>query len=148
MKHVNPSYYRARLGAIMQIIKEEKGGDRTIKNNHSVLLRNGIVPGELEKRYKKVFDQYQEARLKKGNNEPLTFSEITRFNIWFVMYPEKVVGKEIITTSREFPVSIKGSKEDIINTINKTLKRDLSNRVRVTKVKADAKLKLLQLIKI
>jgi hypothetical protein len=34
------------------------------------------------------------------------------------MYPEKVCGKEVVTNSIEFPITIKGSKEDIINTIH------------------------------
>jgi hypothetical protein len=34
------------------------------------------------------------------------------------LYPEKVCGKEVVTTSIEFPITIKGSKEDILNTIH------------------------------
>lgn len=119
--HKDATYWRARLDAIEQIIIEERGGDRSEKNNNSVLLRNGIVPEELTERYNKAFKEHHIAWLKSGNEQTLSFSEITRFNTWFQIHPEKVAGKEIITTSREFPISIKGTETDILMTITKTL---------------------------
>lgn len=143
------TYWRARLDAIEQIITEEKGGDRTEKNNHSVLLRNGIVPNELKKRFDKALDKYHKFRIDNQYNQPLSFSEITRFNTWFLFHPEKVAGKEIITSSREFPVSIKGSETDILMTITKTLQSKPNNkRTRIVRAKAEAKLKLLNLLKL
>jgi len=141
---------RARLDAIMQLIKEEKGGDRALKNNNSVLLRNGIIPKDMKNHFQKVLNKYQKIWQTSGNTQPLSFSEITRFNTWYEMYPEKVAGNEIVTTSREFPVSIKGTKQDILNTINKALKSKpgREQRIRIARAKAQAKLKLLQLIKI
>jgi hypothetical protein len=50
--------------------------------------------------------------------ETLSFFDLTRFNTWFTLYPEKVCGKEVVTTSIEFPITIKGTKEDILNTIH------------------------------
>lgn len=145
----NATYWRARLDAIQQIITEEKGGDRSEKNNYSVLLRNGIVPPELKERYDITFKEYHRAWLQ-SENTPLSFSEITRFNTWFLIHPEKVAGKEVVTTSREFPISIKGSKNDILSTINRTLQSSSENnkRLRVARTKAEAKLKLLNLIKV
>lgn len=143
----NASYWKARLDAIMQLIIEEKGGDRSEKNNHSVLLRNGIVPEAFNERYKKAFNRHHQAWLRSRNSQPLSFDEVSRFNTWFAMHPEKVAGKEIITTSVHFPISIKGTKEDIVATIQKTLKNN-SDRIRMAKVKAKAKLKLLVLMKI
>lgn len=116
------TYYKARLDAIEQIIIEERGGDRTERNNHSVLLRNGIVPEALQNRYDKAFKTHQQAWLRSGNKQGLSFSDLTRFNNWFVMHPEKVAGEEKIMTSREFPISIKGSEKDIKQTINRTLR--------------------------
>ena len=118
MKTKQSSYWRARLDTIMQLITEEKGGDRTIKNNHSVLLRNGVIPSEMKDRYDKVFNGHHKVWQRSGNTQPLSFAEITRFNTWFRIYPEKVAGKEVITTSREFPISIKGSETDILTTID------------------------------
>ena len=149
MKTENPAYYKARLDAIMQLIKEEKGGDRTEKNNNPVLLRNGIIPDELKSRYEKAFGKRHKAWIRSGNKQTLSFSDVTRFNTWFEIYPEKVAGKEIITTSREFPISIKGSETDILITITKTLQsRPENDRMRIAKAKSAAKLKLLKLLKV
>jgi hypothetical protein len=57
------------------------------------------------------------ARQKDYSTDPLSFSELCTFNTWFTMYPEKVCGTEEITTSREFPITIKGDMEWIENTI-------------------------------
>lgn len=50
-------------------------------------------------------------------DEPLSFLEWTRYDTWFRAHPEKVAGKQVITTSMQFPVTIEGSKADIIQTI-------------------------------
>lgn len=143
------TYWRARLDAIEQIILEEKGGDRSEKNNNSVLLRNGIVPDVLKPRYEKALKENRNAWLQSDNKKPLSFSEITRFNTWFLIHPEKIAGKEIITTSREFPISVKGSETDILVTITKTLQSKHSDdRARIARAKAEAKLKLLNLLKV
>ena len=117
----NASYWRARLDAIMQLIAEEKGGNRTEKNNHSVLLRNGVVPQELKDRYDMAFKKHHQTWSRSRNTQSLSFVEITRFNTWFEIHPDKVAGKETITTSREFPISVKGSETNILMTITKTL---------------------------
>ena len=72
-----------------QLIAEEKGGDRSIKNNQSVLLRNGVVPEELKARFNKALKQYQQRK----EERPLLFSELTRFNTWFMLHPEKITLK-------------------------------------------------------
>lgn len=143
------THWRARLDAIEQIIIEEKGGDRSEKNNFSVLLRNGIVPPELKDRFDEAYRQHLEAWVQSGNEHPLSFSEITRFNTWFLIHPEKIAGKETITTSREFPISVKGSETDILKTVNRTIQpKPNSSRARIARAKAEAKLKLLNLLKV
>ncbi len=84
------------------------------KGNDIVLLRNGVFP----EKFNEEGLIRQKLAEKTYSNEALTFSELTRFNTWFAMHPEKVCGKEIVTTSIEFPITIKGSREDIINTIH------------------------------
>ena len=109
----SPSYYRARIEVIFKLLST-LDVNRMEKGNDIVLLRNGVFPVRFneEKLVRdKLFD-------KSFSNDPLSFSELTRFNTWFSIYPEKVCGKEIVTTSMEFPITIKGSKEDIINTIH------------------------------
>lgn len=113
MMNGSPSYYRARIEVIGELISH-LDVNRMEKGNDIVLLRNGVFPEMLieEKLIrKKLAEKY-------FNNYPLTFAEFTRFNTWFTMYPEKVCGKEIVTTSIEFPITIKGTKEDIVSTIH------------------------------
>lgn len=148
----SPQHYKARLLAIENLITNENSGNRSEKNNNAVLLRNGVVPNDLKKEY----DKQLSSVLKQVTADTLTFEDITRFNNWFEMHPEKVAGKEIITTSIQFPISIKGTKEDIISMfknissttkINVTGQQDKDKRIRIAKVKAQAKLKTLKLLK-
>lgn len=53
-----------------------------------------------------------------------------------------------MTTSINFPITIKGTKEDIENTIGNGLGKDKDKRVRIVQAKAAAKLKLLQLVEL
>jgi hypothetical protein len=109
----SPSYYRARIEVIQDLIST-LDVNRMEKGNDIVLLRNGVFPEQFDK------EELIQKKLssKSFENDPLTFAELIRFNTWFAMHPEKVCGKEIVTTSIEFPITIKGSLEDIINTIH------------------------------
>ena len=111
MKH-DPTYYRARLEVIEDLYKS-LDTNRDEKNPERVIVRNGVFPDRFNE--KELIQQ----KLTNKNipGQALTFEEITRFNNWFAMHPEKVAGKEIITSSREFPISIVGTKEDILQTI-------------------------------
>jgi hypothetical protein len=107
------SYYRARTEVIRELVSTLEV-DRMEKGNDIILLRNGVFP---EKFNEKELIRKKLAE-KTFSNDALTFSELTRFNTWFAMYPGKVCGNEIVTTSIEFPITIKGSREDIMNTIH------------------------------
>jgi hypothetical protein len=80
---------------------------------NAAILRNGVFPKDRDE--KGLVEVY--ARQKDYSTDPLSFSELCTFNTWFTMYPEKVCGTEEITTSREFPITIKGDMEWIENTI-------------------------------
>jgi hypothetical protein len=108
-----PSYYRARIEVIRELVSTMEV-DRMEKGNDIILLRNGVFP----KRFNEVELIRKKLAESTFSNSPLTFSELTRFNTWFSMHPGKVCGKEIVTTSIEFPITIKGSREDIMNTIH------------------------------
>lgn len=109
-EHITPAWLRARISAINKLL-EELPNDSAERN----LIRNGVIPEKLENKFQKLFDF--EYKLTFSLNEPLSFREITSFNNWFVLHPEKICGKEIISSSRDFPVTIKGSKDDVVNTI-------------------------------
>jgi hypothetical protein len=115
-----PSYYRARIDYIEHLLDEyrqelkENSSDsrREIVEKNIVLLRNGVFPPN--NAHQAVVYQIPQLLLEKNYpNTPLSFNEITRYSTWFEMHPEKVAGEEIISSSREFPLTIKGSKEDI-----------------------------------
>jgi hypothetical protein len=142
----DPTYYRARIDAIKQMIKEIPVSDE--KNNDRVLLRNGYVPEELQSRFEDVLEEQLQTELKHINEGALSFTGLCSFNTWFAMHPEKVAGVEYVTTSREFPIMVKGTREDIMETISSGLNDDKDKRVRIVKAKAAAKLKLLELYKI
>lgn len=117
------------------------------KNNNRVLLRNGFIPGELSEKFeKKLAGQFQFYQTQ--NNDPLSFAEKCSFNTWFAMHPEKIAGIEFVTTSREFPITVRGTKDDIIQTISSGLYDKSNKRIRIAKVQASAKLKILELIKL
>ena len=136
--NVTPKYLRARLAAIEGLIKLVPS-DKDDKNNDRVVLRNGVFPKRIN-----------EAEQIKGllakqvfSNSPLSFQELTRFNSWFTLHPEKIAGKELISTSREFPITIKGTKEDILRVFGEDdqLKFQLALKMK----RAKAKLKIMQL---
>ncbi len=101
-----PGYYRARMEAIRHLLT--KADERDV-----LFLRNGAIP----EKYKDEAEQFRNKNFFQQSDEPLTFSEITRYNTWFEMYPEKIAGREEFTTSLNFPITVKGTKEDIIRTI-------------------------------
>ena len=138
----DPAYFRARINTIRQLIGEIPVSDK--KNNNRVLLRNGFIPEELSGKYETALLE----KLQNQHNDPLSFLEQCSFNTWFAMHPEKVAGTEVVTTSREFPITVKGTKEDILQTIGSGLNNYKDKRIRIAKAQAVAKLKLLEIIKI
>ncbi|MBI5539810.1 MAG: hypothetical protein HY951_07110 [Bacteroidia bacterium] len=115
IENITPSFLRARITAIRKLM-EELPTNRDEKNPDRTIIRYGFIPESQQKRFKEILDF--EYKLSFALNEPLMFTEITSFNTWFVLHPEKICGKDVISSSREFPITIKGTKEDIIQTIN------------------------------
>ena len=104
MQAVSPTYLRARLDLIRENLS-------SADDMQAALLRNGVF-----------YDQKaieEKAKSKPYPQTPLSFTELCTFNTWFVLHPEKVCGLEVITTSKEFPVTIQGNKSKILATIQK-----------------------------
>lgn len=111
----NNAYFRARIDVYREQIAASTANDPDL-----VLLCNGVMR-----------EKYQEENLvieklanKDYPNTPLVLSELCQFNTWFSMHSEKVCGEEVITTSREFPLSIKGDRSWIENTIHHAIGED------------------------
>lgn len=130
-EHTSPSWYRARIKAIHRLLEELPASAKQQEKDRA-LLRNGVIPEKQEKRFAEILDY--EYKLTFSLNEPLSFSELTSFNTWFVMHPEKISGKEVISTSREFPLTIKGSREDI----EKAIRGELSENTAPTQKQFEA----------
>ena len=143
-----PSYYRARLDTFRHFIKEELPGhsqyDTGKKNSPLELLKQGFVHPDLKERFESRTESFSRLGLK-ISDAPLTFTELCSFNTWFAMHPEKVAGTEAITTSINFPITIKGTKEEIESALRKGLQDDKQKRIRIAIVKAAAKLRILEL---
>lgn len=107
-----PQYWRARLEVFKEAIRDTPNDSPDI-----VLLRNGVM------RKKASEKMLCEARLqeKEFPSSNLSLIEQCSFNNWFAAHPEKICGEEILTTSREFPISIKGDRDWIVNTIEHNL---------------------------
>ena len=104
----SPPYLRARIDMYRDVLSKLDASEM-----NAAILRNGVFPKDRDE--KGLVEVY--ARQKDYSTEPLSFSVLCTFNTWFTMYPEKVCGTEEITTSREFPITIKGDMEWIENTI-------------------------------
>jgi len=146
-----PSYYRARLDTFRHFIKDELPGhaqyDTGKKNSPLELLKQGFIHPDLKERFESRAESFAKLGIK-VSEAPLTFAELCSFNTWFAIHPEKVAGTEAVTTSINFPITIKGTKEDIERTISKGIEKDKDKRIRIAQAKATAKLKILNLLKL
>jgi len=143
-----PAYYRARLEVFNQLISEEAQSYPSKDSPDLRVLRNGVLPGRLQATFDHGITKY----MKDKRDNVLSFDEITQFNTWFEIHPEKIAGNEIITSSREFPIKIKGTEEDIIRTVTPANLPDTNNnkdkRIRMAKARAIARKRSLKLLKI
>ena len=116
-----PSYYRARLDTFRHFLHEELPGhteyDTGHKNSPLELLKQGFVHPDIKERFESRIDSFSKLGIK-VSDAPLSFTEMCSFNTWFAIHPEKVAGEEAVTTSINFPITIKGTKEDILRVIS------------------------------
>lgn len=151
MNGYNPAYYRARLDTFRHFIKDELPGhpefDTGKKNSPLELLKQGFIHPSLKKRFESRIDSFSKLKITLSN-AALTFTELCSFNTWFAIHPEKVAGTELVTTSINFPVTIKGTREDIEKIISKDLENQNDKRIRIVHAKAAAKLKILNFLKL
>ncbi len=136
---IDAKFLRARMEAIRDLIEQTDKDDPA-----RILLRNGVFPKDINQD-KLISEQYPK---KDFPSAPLSFVELTSFNTWFNIHPEKMAGKEVITSSREFPITIRGTKADIEKTIRRGFTRarmDFSFSMQLKRKSAKAKLKLLTL---
>lgn len=126
------AWYRARIKALTEIIATLPPDSQERKilmyGSETLLAGSALVDFIEDKILSYVNEQ---------SNEPLTFVELTQFNTFFLIHPKKVAGKERLMTSREFPITIEGAKQDIINTL-KVVDKNTSKNTKMMKLKAKA----------
>ena len=112
MDTTSPKYLRARIDMIRDVLSKVDA-----KDFNTSLLRNGVYPKDRDE--ESIVTVYM--KQKDYSNEPLSFSELCTFNTWFAWHSEKVCGKEEYTSSREFPITIKGTEFNIKSTLHHAL---------------------------
>jgi len=136
---------RSRFQALGDLTVEFGGSasERQIKNTPYALAQyyGYVAPADRPR-----FEALIEKRVDRFESTPLDFAELTRWDTWFWLHPEKVAGVEQTTTSPQFPLTVKGTKEDIIRTIRAGMSpaAPAPNHLLLMKLKAKAaKAKLL-----
>lgn len=104
------------------------------KQSPRELLKVGFVHPSLQKQVEELTNTYAT----KESNEPLSLTEICTYNTFFEKNPEKVCGKEKLTTSRDFPIRLEGSKETIIETIDNSIEqiKNKGSKLKLAKAKS------------
>lgn len=124
MELIYPQHSRARIAALHHLRAELNEDLKTATANRTkdleqqiALVRNGVFPDG--------FDQDEIVKLvekkQSFSNEPLTTTELMTFNTYFDIHPNKICGQELIASSRDFPVTIAGNREDVERAIDQTL---------------------------
>jgi hypothetical protein len=115
MNNRTPAYYRARIDVFRQL--QTRLSKSAEDNMNLVLVRSGVFPPDQDEQ--ESINQY--LRQNQYPDTPLSFTELCTYNTWFRMHPDKVCGTEKITSSREFPITIRGDRQTIEDTIGRFL---------------------------
>jgi superfamily II DNA or RNA helicase len=143
MSEKDTSFYRKRIAVIYQMVNELNNDAEfgTGKNSPRELLKNGFI----HEKIKDAFDKKIKAIALPGDKgEPLTFTELTSLSTWFAMHPEKIAGKEIVTTSFHFPLEIEGTKEDIIRTIKEGINSNMKSDISIMRLRLELRARALR----
>jgi hypothetical protein len=123
MEQLPPAWYRARIELYRQLQTSLDKDSGKLK-----LVRNGVFPPERDE--KAAISSSTCGKIRYPDT-PLSFTELCTYNTWFRMYPQKVCGTEHLTSSREFPITIRGDRKTIENTIRSAIRRYNPTRCRV-----------------
>lgn len=126
-------YYRARISLLKDLIINSD--EENVK-----FFRNGFFPKGFNEN--ELVAAHQKTNTFSDNT--LTFVELSSFSTFFAMHPENIAGAIVQTSSRDFPVKVKGKIQDIekVLKIGPGAKTD-NNKVKILKLRARAlKLKL------
>lgn len=125
----SPEWLRARMEVITDYI-----------SSYNQMIRQHVKAGaaqaakELEQKVRQLRWGYTEGislykaireklAQKKFPTYPLAFEELSSYNTWFELHPKKIAGTEQPSTSRDFPLKIKGKREDVEHTIESGIQK-------------------------
>lgn len=146
MDLIYPQGSRARIAALHHLRAEFNEDMKTVNvtrrkelEQQIALVRNGVFP--------EGFDQAEMVRQvgkeQSFSNEPLSTTELMTFNTYFNINPHKICGQEVMASSRDFPVSIAGNREDVERAIDQTL--ETKNNMELEAQALELELKLFEL---
>ena len=138
--------YRARIAVLNHLRgefnKELKTANGQRRKELELLIaqvRNGVFP--------EGFDADEIVMLIEKDtdfsNAPLSTTELMTYGTYFDIYPEKICGQEVVSSSRDFPVSISEAREDVERAIERTL--DSKNDIELEAQALELELKLFDL---
>ena len=145
MSSVSPQYIRARHAVIEREvvrlrakIHQENLGRYSTEEKEKEALLDGFFPGSMDEQ-SLITEMLSQENF---STYPLSFLEKNRWSAWFVIYPDRVFGKEIETSSRAFNITVKGSEAEIkahfhnyFNPSNSEMKEKLRLRARALKLR-------------
>lgn len=102
----SPAKCRSRIRALRAWIAAcppDKPGE---KGSARKLMLYGVVPAGYD------LKAWLDGDANSEESEPLDLVESMTLDTWFYQHPEKLCGREVLTTSREFPLTVKGTRED------------------------------------
>lgn len=130
MELIAPQQSRARIAALNHLradfneaLKTATGQRRKELELQIAQVRNGVFP--------EGFDADEMILLVEKDqdfsNAPLSTTELMTYGTYFDIHPQKICGQEVLSSSRDFPVSISGTREDVETAIDRTLdsKKDM-----------------------
>lgn len=123
----SPAWYRARMDAIPEHMNYVRQIIARTESDPASWVQMQRTLRQLQWGYtKEAFsDDIIEQALneKQYSDEPLTVAELMSFNTWFEMHPEKIAGSEVVTTSRDFPIKVKGNQQTIEKAIREGIEK-------------------------
>ena len=98
-----------QVAHLKELIAEEGLDSKSPEEKEKRLLLAGHFPEGYDEE-ELVAEMMREHRFP---DDPLSFEELTKWSAWYALHPDRVFGEEKVTTSREFPLTVKGNEQEI-----------------------------------
>lgn len=102
-----PAYFRSRIKLLPQLITKQTEDKNELQ---AAQMRGGFLPES----HREWWEGLMVADAASFGEEPLTDQELCTFDTFFDLHPEKIAGIQVPGTSYVFPITVKGTKEDVM----------------------------------